>query len=290
MSVATARLEVLAAALLFSTGGAAIKIESLDAAQVSALRSGIAALALLIWLRGRLSWSWPIVGTGVIYSAMLTSFVAATKLTTAANAIFLQSTAPLYLLVLGPLVLRERFHRRDVAFLGALAAGLVCCFLGQAQPTTTAPDPATGNLLGVAAGVVWALTLMALRYVGRTDSTGNATMSAVVAGNAFAFLGALPVALPLPAASLADWLTVAYLGVFQVGLAYIFLSSAVRRLPAFEASLLLLVEPVLNPVWTWLIRGEDPGAWTMTGGTIIVAATAVKIVAGARPVAAAGGA
>ena len=288
MSVASARLEVLAAALLFSTGGAGIKMESFSAAQVSALRSGIAALALIIWLRGRITWSRQVAGTGLIYAAMLTSFVAATKLTTAANAIFLQSTAPLYLLVLGPLVLRERFHRRDVPFFVAFAVGLVCCFLGRAQPTTTSPDPATGNLLGVASGAVWALTLMALRYVGRTDSTGNATMSAVIAGNAFAFIGALPVALPLPAAPVADWLTVAYLGVFQIGVAYIFLSSAVRRLPALEASLLLLVEPVLNPVWTWLIRGEDPGTWTMIGGAIIIAATAVKTVAGAAPVAAAG--
>ena len=288
MSAAGARLQALAAALLFSTGGAGIKAESFSAAQVSALRSGIAALALIAWLRGRITWSWPIVGIGVIYAAMLTLFVASTKLTTAANAIFLQSTAPLYLLVLSPLVLGERFQRRDVTFFAALAVGLVCCFLGQAQPTTTAPDPATGNLLGVSSGVVWALTLIALRYVGRNDSTGTATISAVVAGNAFAFIGALPVALPLPAAPAADWLTVTYLGVFQIGVAYIFLSSAVRRLPALETSLLLLVEPVLNPVWTWLIRDEDPGAWTMAGGAIIIAATAAKILVGARPAAAAG--
>jgi drug/metabolite transporter (DMT)-like permease len=273
---------VLAAALLFSTGGAGIKVAAFGAAQVSALRSGIAALALVIWMRGRITWSWPVAAIGFIYAAMLTLFVGATKLTTAANAIFLQSTAPLYLLVLGPLVLRERFHRRDLLFFAALAAGLVFCFLGQAQPTATASDPARGNLLGVASGLVWALTLMALRYVGRNDPGRTTTISAVVAGNAFASVGALPAALPLPSAPTAEWLTIAYLGVFQIGVAYIFLSSAVRRLPALETSLLLLVEPVLNPVWTWLIRGENPGAWTMTGGAIIIAATAVKILVGAR--------
>jgi drug/metabolite transporter, DME family len=83
-------------------------------------------------------------------------------------------------------------------------------------------------------------------------------------------------------------MTVAYLGVFQIGVAYIFLSSAVRRLPALETSLLLLVEPVLNPVWTWLILGENPGAWTMIGGAVIIAATAVKILRGGQPVAPAG--
>jgi DME family drug/metabolite transporter len=113
--------------------------------------------------------------------------------------------------------------------------------------------------------------------VGRDDRTGNATISAVVAGNAFAFAGALPTALPLPSASPAEWMTVIYLGLFQIGVAYICLSAAVRRLPALETSLLLLVEPVLNPVWTWLIRAEDPGLWTILGGAIIIAATIVKI-------------
>jgi len=277
-----ARLQVLAAALLFSTGGAGIKAEAFTAAQVSCLRSGIAALALIVWLRGRITWSWPIAATGVIYAVMLTLFVAATKLTTAANAIFLQATAPLYLLVLAPVVLRERFRRRDLVFFAALTIGMVLCFLGRAQPTATAPDPATGNLLGAASGCVWALTLVALRYVGRDDRTGNATISAVVAGNAFAFAGALPAAMPLPPAPTAEWITVAYLGVFQIGVAYICLSAAVRRLPALETSLLLLVEPVLNPIWTWLIRGEDPGGWTVIGGAVIVTATAVKIVYDAR--------
>src|SRR5687767_7204567 len=84
-----ARAQVLLAAVLFSTGGAGIKVEAFDAAQVSMVRSGIAAVALLVWCRGRLVWSTAAIGAGVIYAAMLTLFVAATKLTTAANAIFL---------------------------------------------------------------------------------------------------------------------------------------------------------------------------------------------------------
>jgi drug/metabolite transporter (DMT)-like permease len=279
---------VLAAALLFSTGGAGIKVEAFTTAQVSTLRSGIAALALLVWLRGHITWSRPIAVTGVVYALTLTLFVAATKLTTAANAIFLQATAPLYLLVLAPVFLRERLARRDVAFLLPLAIGTVFCFLGQHEQTATAPNPGLGNILGAACGLVWALTLLALRFVGRSDRTGSATVSAVVAGNAFACLGALPAALPLPSATPAEWATIVYLGVCQIGLAYICLSAAMRTLSALEASLLLLLEPVLNPVWTWLIRGEDPGAWTIVGGAIIVAATAVKILVDVRAAAPAG--
>jgi drug/metabolite transporter, DME family len=282
LSSGTARLLALAAAILFSTGGAAIKVQAFSAPQVSALRSGIAAAALLLWLRGRVRWSTPALIGALIYAAMLTLFVMATKMTTAANAIFLQATAPLYLLVLAPLILGERFRSRDLAFLATFAAGMVFCFLGRPGATATASNPALGNLIAAASGLVWALTLIALRYVGREDPNGDAAVTVVVAGNALACLAALPMALPLPAASAGEWATVVYLGVFQIGLAYLCLTAAIRRLPALEISLLLLLEPVLNPIWTWLILGEDPGRWTIAGGAVIVGATAVKLVYDAR--------
>ena len=282
MSNARARLLALAAAVLFSTGGAGIKVDVFNAAQVSALRSGIAAVALLVWLRGGVRWSGRIAAAGAIYAVMLTLFVAATKLTTAANAIFLQSTAPLYLLVLAPMFLRERFHSRDLVYLASVAVGMVFCFAGQPAATATAPNPALGDLLGAASGFVWAVTLLVLRYVGRDDAVGASTISAVVFGNAVACVAALPIAWPLPSASAAEWATLLYLGVIQIGLAYVCLSAAVRRLPALETSLLLLLEPVLNPVWTWLIRGEAPGSATIAGGAIIIAATAVRVIYEAR--------
>jgi len=283
VSAGTARLQVLAAAVLFSTGGAAIKIDAFTAAQTSCLRSGIAAVTLLLWLRGRFQWSWTIAAAAVAYAAILTLFVTATKLTTAANAILLQATAPLYLLVLGPLVLHERFRRRDIVFIGALFLGLVLCVAGRPPESATAPNPALGNTLGAASGFVWALTLMALRYLGRDDRTGAAPVSAVVLGNVLACTVALPWAMPLPDASAAAWATLVYLGVFQIGLAYFLLSSAVGRLPALETSLLLLLEPVLNPVWAWLIHGEDPGSWTILGGGVILGATALKVIVDSRP-------
>jgi drug/metabolite transporter, DME family len=284
VSLGVARLQVFAAALLFSTGGAGIKAAAFTGLQVSALRSGIAAAVLILMLRGRVVLSPAMLGTGIVYAATVTLFVLSTKLTTAANAIFLQATAPLYLLLLGPLVLSERFRARDVVFLLGVATGLALCVVGRPAPTITAPDPATGNLLAVVCSITWAFTLLGLRYLQR-DSTqaGGVGMSAVAIGNLFASVAAAPFALPLPVASASEWATIVYLGVCQIAVAYVFLTAAMRVLPALEVSLLLLIEPVLNPTWTWLIRGEDPGGYTIVGGAIIIAATAIKSVYEAGP-------
>jgi len=277
-------LEAIGAAVLFSTGGAAIKAAAFSGMQVASIRSGIAALVLLLWLRGRVTWSAPALGIAVVYAATLTLFVTATKLTTAANAIFLQSAAPLYIAVLAPRLLGERFRPRDLGFMSAVAAGLALCVAGGAEATTTAPDPAAGNVLGAICGVTWALTLMGLRW-GARQHAGTA-ISAVVIGNLIAFLVGLPLLWPVPTASVGDWAALGYLGVFQIAGAYILLTRAVGHLPALHVSLLLLLEPVLNPMWTWLLRGETPGVWTLVGGAIIVAATAGQAVNDTRSTAA----
>jgi len=275
----SARFAALAAAILFSTGGAAIKVAAFSAAQVASFRSGIAALALLVWYRRRFTWTSWTTPTSIAYAATLILFVVATKLTTAANAIFLQSTAPIYLLLLAPWLLREHTTRQDVLYLLAVAAGMVLCVRNQAGATAMALNPDLGNLLAIGAGLAWALTLIALRHLNRADGLGrgpDAGITAVIAGNALAFAVTLPLALPLPHAAAAEWLTVVYLGVVQIGLAYVCLTTAMRWLPALEVSLLLLLEPALNPVWTWIVRGEAPGQWTVAGGAVIVGATAIR--------------
>ena len=274
------RLQVVAAAVLFSTGGAAIKTAAFSGMQVASIRSGIAAAVLLFLLRGRVTWSWPTLGIGAVYAATLTLFVTATKLTTSANAIFLQSTAPLYIVILAPILLGERFRSRDLGFLAAVGTGLAMCFVGRPESSATAPDPATGNLLGVLCGVTWALTLIGLRWGERHGARTG--LSAVVVGNAIACVVGLPSLAALPPAPAGEWITLAYLGVFQIAIAYLFLTSGVAHVPALDVSLLLLIEPVLNPFWTWLVHGEDPGTGTLVGGAIILTATAARGIYGAR--------
>jgi drug/metabolite transporter, DME family len=273
----TARLQLAAAAVLFSTGGAAIKAADFSAWQIASFRSGVAALALLgLTTQARRGWSRRAVIVGVAYAACLTLFVLANRLTTAANTIFLQSTAPLYLALLAPWLLKEPTRRQDLAFMGAVGLGLAFFFVGVEPAVVTAPDPLRGNLLAVASGGFWALTVCGLRWMGAAGGEHGSAAAAVTSGNITAFLVALPLALPVGAHSAADWGLIAYLGVFQIALAYVFVTRALAFIPALEAALILLIEPVLNPVWAWIVQGERPGPWALLGGAVILAATTVK--------------
>jgi drug/metabolite transporter, DME family len=292
----TARLRLVAAAVLFSTGGAAIKATSLTAWQIASFRSGIAAAA--VWLlvpAARRRWGWRVVAVAAVYAATMVTFVVANKLTTSANAVFLQAAAPLYVMLAGPLLLGERLRGGDLAFVGVVGVGVTLCFLGAGPPQVTAPDPGRGNVVAVLSGVLWAATVLGLRWLGTggrrpralrldADAAATETPSAessdailtVVAGNALACLACLPLALPVAGVGAADWLVVLYLGVVQIGLAYLALTTAMPHVPALEASTLLLVEPALNPVWALAVHGERPGAASWAGGAIILAAAVAK--------------
>lgn len=284
------RLQLLGAAALFSTGGAAVKATALTGWQVASFRSGIAALAILLLVpAARRGWSWRVLLVGIAYAATMILFVTANKLTTAANTIFLQASAPLYVLLLGPLLLREPIRRDDVMFMAVIGLGLALFFVGVETPVVTAPDPARGNLLALLSGAFWALTIMGLRWLESRPGTagdgdgGGSAVATVAAGNAIAFIIALPMALPVSVAGTGDWLVVGYLGVFQIGLAYLLLTRAIRHVPALEASVLLLAEPALNPIWAWIVHGETPSAWSLAGGSLILGATLVRTWLGVRP-------
>ncbi|MDQ3309407.1 MAG: DMT family transporter [Gemmatimonadota bacterium] len=274
---AVPRLQLLAAAALFSTGGAAIKATSLSGWQVASFRSGIAALMVLLLVpAARRLPDWRVLLVGVGYAATMILFVVANKLTTAANTIFLQSTAPLYILLLGPWLLHERIRSKDLVFMLVVALGLLPFFLGTDTASATAPDPQRGNMIAALSGVAWAGTIVGMRWLGSSSDGGSSAFVTVVVGNAIAFLVCLPLALPVVGAGSNDWMVIGYLGVFQIGVAYLCLTAGIRHVPALEASTLLLVEPALNPLWAWGIHGERPGSWALLGGATILLATIVK--------------
>jgi drug/metabolite transporter (DMT)-like permease len=273
------RVRIAVAALLFSTGGAAIKAASFGAWQIASFRSGVAAITLFVLIPGaRRGFGWKPALVGVAYAATLVSFVLANRLTTSANTIYLQSTAPLYLLLLGPLLLKEPVRRRDLLVVGAVIGGLLLVFLGADRPSVTAPDPARGNLLGLVSGLSYALLLCGLRWLGRDSggAAGDRTVAAVVLGNAFAFLAALPWALPLGSHPVTSWGVILYLGIFQIALAYLLVTTGLKHVAALEASLLLLVETAFNPFWAWVVLGEVPTSLALAGGALIIGATVVQ--------------
>lgn len=266
------RLMVLAAAFLFSTGGVAVKSSGLLPWQVASFRCLIAAATLWIVLPGvRRRPSWGVLAVSSCYAGTMICYVLANKATTAASAIFLQATAPLYVLLLAPLLLGERGRLRHVAVMAGLGTGLALLFLDEQAASASAPDPFRGNVLGALAGLFWAGTVMGLRYLGRSRRRGNEGALAVVWGNAVAGLVSLPMALPVVSQDVGDYLWVVYLGVFQIAVAYLFLTSAMGSVPALDASLLLLVEPVFNPVWAFLFLAEVPGRLTLAGAFLILA-------------------
>ena len=279
------RLQLIAAACLFSTAGAAIKASHLDGWQIACFRAAIAALVVAVALpESRRGWTRRTALVAVSYAATAILFVQANKLTTAASTIFIQAASPLFIAALAPWLIGERPRRRDVPFMAALLLGLALFFMGAQDSASTAPDPRLGNVIATASSFTAALMMIGLRGLSApnslrraepgVDDAGSAP-AAVLMGNLIAFAVALPFALPVHA-RLVDAAIIAYVGVFQIGLAYALLLAGLRRISALEASLLMFVEPVLSPLWAWLIQGERPGPWALAGGALILAATALR--------------
>jgi drug/metabolite transporter (DMT)-like permease len=262
--VLRSRLAILGAAVLWSTGGAAIKLCNLSAWQIAGGRSLVAGVFLFVALREtRRRPDRTTIAVALAYAGTVVLFVLANKLTTSANAIFLQDTAPGWVLLLSPWLLREWPTRGAVLSLPVYAVGLGLFFLDELSPGQVA-----GNIVALASGVSFALCIVGLR---RAGSRGPA---ALVWGNAIGFVATAPFWLSGPSPAPLDLALVAYLGVFQLGLAYLLFSRGLEHTPAIEASLLALLEPVLNPIWAFVFAGETPGPWALGGGAIILAATA----------------
>ena len=264
---------ILLAAVLFSTGGAGVKLSTLEPLAIAGLRSGLAALVLLVFSkdsrRGYRSARELLVAAA--FAATMLLFVLASRNTTAASAVFLQATAPLYLIFLAPAILGEKLRRSDIVTLAGMGVGLALFFAAPGASQETAPRPLFGNILGAASGLSWALAILGLRWIGVRGRDGGETLRVVMLGNALVAIGVLPFALPIAVPGTTDVLVLGWLGVVQIALAYVCVAKGIRGVPAFTASLLFLVEPVLNPVWAYLVHGERVGVASLAGGILILA-------------------
>jgi len=270
-------LLVLGAAALWSTGGLFIKWTTVSAVELTFGRSLLAAVTVALFTRRegfRLNAMTAL--TSVLYAALLLLFVVATKLTTAANAIFLQYTAPLYVLVLEPLFYKEKFRRADLSVVAVCVVGMSLFFVGRLRP-----QDVSGNVAALLSGLCFAFYILLLRHP-HTQRVNRA--SSVIYGNLLLVLCTAPAGLAaFDQMTRWDALSVLYLGVVQIGLAYtLFTLGMARGVRSLDAGIVGYIEPVLNPVWVYLFLGERPSAWAIVGGSIIIAAVGAHAVLSAR--------
>jgi drug/metabolite transporter (DMT)-like permease len=255
------------AALLWSSGGLFIKALTLSAFQISFCRSLVAAATILVVMRvrrlpfkvelDRLS-----LACSVSYAAVLILFVTATKLTTAANAIFLQYTAPIFLLFLEPWSFKLPFPRKDLWAVAACMGGMALFFAGRLEP-----GGALGNLLGVVSGFALALFSLLLKW--KRVRHNESPYGVVVLGNLLVAMICLPLALPLRL-SPDQGLALLYLGVIQLGFSWMLFTAGMRYLSATAAIITCMLEAVFNPVWVFLGIGERPSGFALLGGAVVL--------------------
>ena len=267
-------LEMLLCAALWSIAGIFIKLIPWNSIVIAGLRSLIAGLVMFVYMRARgigFTADRRSLAGGAALCLTLTCFVAANKLTTAANSIVLQFTAPMFIVVFSALFLKKRFSRADVLAVVLTMAGISLFFFDQLTPGHLA-----GNCVAIFAGMAFACYYMSLE--GASESQ---RMSAILIAHGLTFLVGLPFTFVYPPElSAAPVACILVLGVVQLGIPYVLLGRASGACPPLACSLLGAVEPLLNPVWVFIFDGEAPGMWALIGGVVVVVTITVWCVYG----------
>jgi drug/metabolite transporter (DMT)-like permease len=285
---------VLIAAVLWSTGGLGVKSVDMTPLALAGYRSAFAIPVLLAaaiveakrrdvrlasMLRRPLVW-----GAAFSYAVMVVSFVVAAKLTTAANAILLQYSGPIWVALLSWPILRERVRRIDVVATVGCFFGMVLFFVDRVSS-----EGRIGDLVAIVSsfGFAGVPLLMRLEQRRQDDAWRGAAASPFVAmtmGNAIACAACAPSMISAASHEISSsaWTILVFLGTVQIGAAYFFYGAAVGKLPALRSSLIATIEPILNPLWVLLFRGERPTRWAAIGGVVILASVTVQAAARGR--------
>lgn len=267
-------IEMLVCAALWSTAGIFIKLLPWNGFAVAGLRSLIAGFTMAAYMRikkYRYALNRRTLVSGIFTACVYTCFVVSNKLTTAANAIVLQFTSPVFLVVFSALFLKQRIRRADIAVVVMTLLGIALFFLDQLKPGYL-----LGNLVAIGAGM-----FMAGMFMTVGEMEGEERFSAIVTGQFITFLAGLPfIVITRPAFTPGAALSILALGVFQLGISYILYVKASRYCPPLACCLLGAVEPLLNPVWVFLFDGERPGFFALIGSVVVVASVTVWCVFG----------
>lgn len=257
------------AALLWSSGGLFIKILTIDAFQISFYRSAIAAVTIIIISkanRKKLNFEFDIISVlcSICYAFVLIMFVVAAKLTKVANAIFLQFTAPIYLLILEPIFLKTKFEKKNLIALIFCFSGMVLFFFGKLELSGI-----QGNLIAIGSGISFALFTLFLKWKKQIHKTED-TMIYIVIGNILVCIFCLPFIIDNLTLDLTQFLILLYMGIFQIGISYIIFNEGIKYISATESMIIAMLEAILSPIWVFLGVGEVPSGYAIAGSLIIL--------------------
>jgi len=266
-------LAVILTALLWSSGGLLIKLVTLTPMQISFFRCLIAAIVFAVLFRQKILKLNPLALLNAFaYAAVLILFVIATKTTTAANAIFLQSTAPIYVLIFEPILTQTKWEKINIITIAVCFIGMILFFMGDLTP-----GDIKGNIAALLAGVAFAAFFLGMKK--NDKQYGEAS---IFYGNLIVSLICVPFLFEMNALTFSDLWKLTFLGVFQIAFAYALFSYGIKRILAVEASIISMLEPVLNPVWVFIGYGEAPSMYAIIGGAIIISAITIRtLIAGA---------
>lgn len=257
-------IEMLICAALWSIAGIFMKLIPWNGFVIASLRSLISGLTFIVYMLAvhkRYILSRRTVVGGVLTAAVYTCFTVANKLTTAANAIVLQFTSPVFIVIFSALFFKQKIRKNDLAVVLATLAGIALFFFDQLKPGYV-----LGNFVAIAAGM-----FMACMFLAVGSMEGDERFSTILNGQMFTFLFGLPFIIATkPEFTAAAVINILILGVFQLGIAYILYVKASQNCPPLACCLLGALEPLLNPVWVFIFDGERPGVFALIGGVIVI--------------------
>ncbi|WP_201260012.1 DMT family transporter [Tissierella sp. P1] len=237
------------AAIMWSTGGIFVKLVDWNPVSISGLRSFIAALVMLTYIKKpKFTKTKPQVLGAITTCTTMLFFIMANKLTTSANAILLQYTAPIFVAILGVWILKEKIRWYDIISIAIVFLGMILFFIDNVNIGNT-----LGNIIAILSGFSMACMTISLRL----QKDGSA-MDTTFFGNILTFIVAIPFLIFTPLPDIKSIIIILIMGVFQLGIPYIFYVNSTKYLTALEAILITVMEPLLNPLWVYIFAGEKP--------------------------------
>jgi drug/metabolite transporter, DME family len=256
-------------AFLWSSSGLFIKILTLDAFQILFYRSSIAAITIFVvsMIRSKkLVFEKDLISNlcAISFALILILFVTSNKLTTAANAIFLQFTAPLYLLFLEPIFLKTKFNKKNLITVTICIVGMILFFFGKLEVGNI-----FGNIIAILSGVSFAFFSLFLKWKKQLHQTPN-TLNNVIVGNILVALFCIPFVYNKLALTSTETMILIYMGVIQIGISYIIFNEGIKYVSATESMIIAMLEAIFNPIWVFLGVGEKPSIYAIFGAVIIL--------------------